>query len=332
MMAIPNNCREWYVLSSTYGGQSVTPAKGQLLLGRKRRMPGKSDQLKAHVRNDPMVPIVGRRVSAALRWRRKSETQAGRAAGVSRQAIANIGSGKASKCRRSVRDAIAKLCGPPITAKYLGGEMDLKIPALSFAPSGRLSGMLIGIDGAGFGSSAIGQLAEAAPQYELEGYGLGRAIRSTANRNKELAAELDPPDLEHTARWMVSLYLWREYLFGDQAAFTGTTYSSDASAFAYHTAEAFAVLLRPWFEGRVRMRPRMLQRWATNLDRMVVEMVRVGLARHNHDLSELVIWEIAGGDQQLVDHLTAIRDDWRERGRSEKWMAKAIRRGDADVE
>jgi hypothetical protein len=295
-------------------------------------MPAKADQINAHFRNDPMVPIVNRRVSAALRWRRKSEAEAAKAAGVTRQAVSNIANGRARKCRRSVREAIAKLCGPPITAKYLGGETDLKIPPLSFAPSGRLRSKIMGIDGAGFATTAMGQLAESAPQYELEGLALGRAIRSAAKRNKEFATELDPPDLEHTARWMVSLYLWREYVFGDQAALGGSTYSSDASAFAYHTAEAFSILLRPWLEGRVRMRPRMLQRWATHLDRIVVELVRVGLARHNHDLSELVIWEIAGGDQQLVDYLTSIRDDWREEGRNEESMAEAIRRGDADVE
>lgn len=295
-------------------------------------MPAKASEIKAHLRGNPMVPIVDRRVSAALRWRRKSEAEAAKAAGVSRQAINNIANGKAKKCRRSVRDAIAKLCGSPITPKYLGGETDLKIPPLSFAPSGRLSGTLMEIDAAGIASSAMGQLAEAAPQYELEGFALGRAIRSAANRNKELAIELYPPDLEHTARWMVSLYLWREYIFGEQAAVGGATYSSDASAFAYHAGEAFAILLRPWYEGRVQLRRRMLQRWASNLDRMVVEIVRVGLARKNNDLSELVIWEIAGGDPQLVDYLTAIRDDWREHGRSEEWMAKAIRRGDADLE
>jgi hypothetical protein len=295
-------------------------------------MPAKVSEIRAHFRGDPMVRIVDRRVSAALRWRRKSEAEAANAAGITRQAINNIVNGKTRKCRRSVRDAVAKLCGAPITSKWLGGETDLKIPPLSFAPSGRLGSALMGIDGAGFASSGMGQLADAAPQYELEGFALGRAIKSTANRNMELAGELNPPDLEHTARWMVSLYLWREYVFGEQAAVGGATYSSDASAFAYHTAEAFAILMRPWFEGRVKMRPRMLQRWATNLDRMVVEMVRVGLARHNSDFSELAIWEIAGGDQELVDHLTSIRDDWRERGRSEESMAEAIRRGDADVE
>jgi len=280
-----------------------------------------------------MVPIIGLRVSAALAWRRKSGSQAGRAAGISRQAIGNITNGRAKKCRRSVRAAIAKLCGPPITTKYLGGNADLRIPPLSLAPSGRSSNVLMGIDLAGFASNATGQLAESAPQYELEGFALGRTIKSTANLNKEFDTEYPEPDVEHTARWMVSLYLWREFLFGNQkGALGGSSYSADASAFAYHTSKAVAILLRPWTDGRVRMRPRMLQRWADDLDRIVAEIVQVRLAQDNGDLSTLVIWEIAGGNPQLMNHLMAVRDEWREHGMSEGAIAAAIRRGGADVD
>jgi hypothetical protein len=200
------------------------------------------------------------------------------------------------------------------------------------APSGNWAGALFGADLAGFDSSATGQLAEDAPQYELEGFGLGKAIKSSTDLNNALDAAYPAPDIEHTARWMVSLYLWREFLFGNQAgALGGSSHADDASRFAYHAVEAVTVLLRPWIDGQVRMRPRMLSRWGRHLDDMVAEIVRVRQAQDNGDVSELAIWEIAGGDPLLISHLTAMRNAWRDNGMTEEAMAAALRRGD-DIE
>lgn len=91
---------------------------------------------------------------------------------------------------------------------------------------------------------------------------------------------------------------------------------------------AIGILLRPWIDEQVTMRPRMLLRWARHLDDMVGEIVRVRLAEDNGDVSELVIWEIAGGDPPLMNHLTAVRDAWRESGMTEDAIAAALRRGD----
>lgn len=290
-------------------------------------VPAKADIRKAHLRNDPMVPVVGHRVQAALKWRKKSHNQAAAAAGVSRQAVADITRGKTRKCRRSIRAAIAKLCGPPITVKYLAGKEALRIPPLSVMPSGSWPQAIMPADSAGVSRDLAARELEQAPQYEMEGFGLGQLLASAPDLDNALGSEHPRPDVEHASRWLVSLYLWREHLFGGQkGALGGHSYRTDASEFAHHLAQAITVLLRPWLDGRVSMRPGMMRRWVRQLDAIAAEVAIVALARQHGDLSELAIWDIAGGQPDLRAHLTAERDRWRDKGVSEAVMAKRIRR------
>lgn len=77
---------------------------------------------------DPQVPIVGERVRAAVALRQMSvremagELQLARMATVSPTVLHSIAAGKQKTCRRSVRDAIARYVGWPVTREWLSGD------------------------------------------------------------------------------------------------------------------------------------------------------------------------------------------------------------------
>lgn len=293
-------------------------------------MPTKAARTKAKVRNDPLVPIVGPRVDAALRWRGKSQEDAADAAGVSRQAISLIASGKTNKCRKSVRSAIAKLCGRPITARYLGGERDLVLPPLTAMPSGRNADEIMPIDSAGFAADwAHATEVDTTPRYELEGYALGRMLATAPDLFRAHGPEWPHPNVENAARWMVSLPLWREFLFEEQRvhAVNAASHREEASEFARHIAAAMAILLRPWIESGAPLRPRVLRRWTELLDAVQGENILISFARDRGEESLLAIFEMAGSDRRLRDHYERYRGKMLAAGMTEAEIAQRIRRG-----
>ncbi len=79
-------------------------------------------------REDPLVPIVGARVRAAIEWKGLSVNRAARLIKVSQQTLDSIVRGKTKRCYRSLRDRLAALLDLPAT--WLGGESDL-VPSLT---------------------------------------------------------------------------------------------------------------------------------------------------------------------------------------------------------
>jgi len=79
-------------------------------------------------KEDPLVPIDGGRVRAAITWKGLSVNAAAARMGVSQRTLDSIVRGKTKRCYQSLRDKLARLVGRPAT--WLGGETDLQ-PALT---------------------------------------------------------------------------------------------------------------------------------------------------------------------------------------------------------
>jgi len=79
-------------------------------------------------REDPLVPIVGIRVRAAIEWKGLSVSRAAGLIKVSQQTLDSIVRGKTKRCYRSLRDRLAASLDLPAT--WLGGESDL-VPSLT---------------------------------------------------------------------------------------------------------------------------------------------------------------------------------------------------------
>lgn len=79
-------------------------------------------------KEDPLVPIDGARVRAAITWKGLSVNAAGARMGVSQRTLDSIVRRKTKRCYQSLRDKLAQLVARP--AEWLGGETDLQ-PALT---------------------------------------------------------------------------------------------------------------------------------------------------------------------------------------------------------
>ncbi len=79
-------------------------------------------------RDDPLVPIVGARVRAAIEWKGLSVNRTAGLIKVSQQTLDSIVRGKTKRCYEALREKLATLLALP--AAWLGGEIDL-LPALT---------------------------------------------------------------------------------------------------------------------------------------------------------------------------------------------------------
>ncbi len=79
-------------------------------------------------KEDPLVPIDGGRVRAAIAWKGLSVNAAAARMGVSQRTLDSIVRRKTKRCYQSLRDKFARLVARP--ADWLGGETDLQ-PALT---------------------------------------------------------------------------------------------------------------------------------------------------------------------------------------------------------
>ncbi len=77
---------------------------------------------------NPLVPIVGDRVRAAVEWRGLSVNAAATASRIPQQTLDSIVRGETKRCHRDRRDKLAELLALP--PEWLGGETDL-MPSLT---------------------------------------------------------------------------------------------------------------------------------------------------------------------------------------------------------
>lgn len=253
-------------------------------------MPRKSAVQRSHRlrRENPLVPIRGDRVKAALHWKGLTNRAAARAlskAGVriSAQALDDITGEKRKRCRRSVRATLASICGRPITAAYLGGERNLVLPTLPSTPTGKgePSVPVLGLtdeptDMLGTIHPALGGTAPIAnveadpplpPEYELEAYQLSADIEGALRRDGVPSEDMF--DVLTATRYLLSLAFWRRWA-NEMGELESTRQEghldpervkvvvADAASFARTLAQAVRLVLRPWLEGRVGIRSLLL--------------------------------------------------------------------------
>ena len=78
--------------------------------------------------DEPLVPIDGSRVRAAIEWQRLTVNGAAKRMQVRQQTLDSIVRGKTKRCYHSLREKVAALLELP--AEWLGGETDL-VPGLT---------------------------------------------------------------------------------------------------------------------------------------------------------------------------------------------------------
>ena len=292
-------------------------------------------------KTDPMVPIVGERVAAALRWRDLSTNGAVRQMNASKsvitqQALNYIVRGQTRRCHSSVRAALVRLLRPPVTAAYLSGESSIALPPLLWPPSGPNPDVVMPFDLAG--SRHVDRTAcagEMPPDYELNALSLGADLTDAA-RSEGRPIRMPAPRVDNMARWVLSLPFWREFLFDDQRhGASSDEMQVEAAQFAEHLAKAIEVLLRPWIKGKVTLRRHLLHDIAVRLDRVANTNEDMHEERTHGRLADLAIRDYAHGyghphTVQLTEHLRGFRDAERARGTPEAEIARRIAEGDRD--
>ena len=241
---------------------------------------------------DRRVPIRGDRVRAALEWRGFANREASRrlddrGVRITPQGLDNITSERTKKCRQSVRSALARLCGPPITAKYLGGEAELRMPAMPVSPNSlnfrAPPSDMLGTAHPGFIDPIVpkSMAREEDPpfpaRYELEATRLAAVLGAGWHRQHGTLMSSDVAlDLFDGARLLLSLPFWRKWLhqMGElgsprpslrTAALGQPTIVDESDAFATAMGTALKVLLRPWVVGRAKARTELLHSVAMGL-------------------------------------------------------------------
>jgi hypothetical protein len=230
--------------------------------------------------DNPLVPVRGNRVRAALAWRGLSNREAAarlkkRGVDLTAQGLDYITAGETRRCRRSVRSELARLCGPPITAAYLGGEENLDLPPL---PLSRYALKVPSAPADMLGSKVPGHpepinpqrvrqspAVSPPPRYELEAIRLAKLIAKAWERDREKEEEV--PNVLNEVRFLLSLPFWRKWIYemGDLGAEFPSlktraleleSIETESDAFAAALARALTILLRPWLQGKV-----MARRW-----------------------------------------------------------------------
>jgi transcriptional regulator with XRE-family HTH domain len=284
-------------------------------------MPSKRDLIKAQRRGDPLVPIVGVRVKAALEYAGVSQQAVAARANVTRQAIGDIVAGKREKCRQSLRRVIAELCGRPITISYLAGKKELALPSVLWPPSGPRPDLVLPDE---VHQHRPGDLP---PFAQLTSSTLGADIEAMPGQEWSIGNHVPIPRVGNAIRWLLDLAFWREFVMSGQArADSGIAFQQDADEFAKHMAAAIRVLLRPALERRSRLRRFILRRLALVLDSVASENLEMYLALHSGRFADAVILDHVSGRlpserPALRTMLEEQRDAARARGLSEVQVA-----------
>lgn len=226
----------------------------------------------------PLVPIDGSRVKAALRWRGLSNNRASqlsnnvvvqaagapRFAELSSQLLDKITNGKQPSTRKGYREALAKIIGHPITAEYLGGEEELRLPAkivsvgnvfMSYPSRPAYADHdMLGLVDARTMSPRHPERSQAGipPGYELEAHRLFLDVRKAWKRDSELGPL--PDNLFSAIRELLSLSSWQAAAHRDSKMESESRLRADAVAFAEHMAATIRFALSPWLRGTAHLR------------------------------------------------------------------------------
>lgn len=238
----------------------------------------------------------------------------------------------------SLRNAMAKLVGMPVTSEFLGGTADLSLAGLIWPPSGTDANMtlphgMVG-DNAQSRASWIGGMP---PRYELEAWVLSEEIQAAiALEDRPVASPV--ARVGNVSRWLLSLPFWREHIFENQSHGSApVTMREESARFAYHLSEAIRVLLSPWLRGEVTMRRNLVRRMLAGLDLIAVTNEDIHFELSSGRLSDLAIRDEANGfAHDLRGGLLAVlrlhRDELRSAGIGEAEIARRIREGEPDDE
>jgi hypothetical protein len=297
-----------------------------------------------------LVPIDGERVAAAMRFanftsrglaqrlRERGVLPAPLAKTLKRPSASTIDwvlKGTTKRVHRELRDAIAIVCGPPITSEYLGGERSLAVAQLRWPPTATAwRGIPMPFDMIGR-DRARRETELLPPGYELTAHVLGKQM--TDALKQEGRSERTPwPDFANVIRWYLSVVFWREFLFdGQRHGQSRSDLKNDADLFAHHLAEATRALLRPWLEGKVTTRRNLIRRVAFALDQVAAINEGIAEARQSGREADLAIddelnGQVGSTSTQLAELrylLERDRDTDRQNGVSEGEIARRIREG-----
>lgn len=215
---------------------------------------------------DPLVPINGQRVRAAIAWKGLSVNAAARRLGVSQQTLDSIVRDKTKRCYESLRGQLASFLGRP--AQWLSGETHLQpaltswlpLPDLGYTPPLWVDENMRIIRPNEAGDYT--HVSELPPRYQLAAHDLSTDIIKAWKRDierKNAAAEAAIGQLA-VGRWkqspwdhvamvisrLLSAFWWR------RSAFKTPKVSNQAGDddFAASTAAALKSILEPWMKGR----------------------------------------------------------------------------------
>ena len=220
---------------------------------------------------DPLVPIRGDRVAAALRWKELTVNSLATALGDNAQTLDLIVAGKTRRSRRSRRDRVAAHLGCP--SEWLGGETELEgvVPQALLAGGTGRPGI---VDEGGFMFSvtaAEGATGGSSAAYHLACWDVSNQIIAAWERDiREGVAEasqakesLESPEwpewgrVRQAVKWLLSGINWRRSLLRRPTMEELGPLSPEeiserllmAEDFAVSQAKAFLAVLAPWLEG-----------------------------------------------------------------------------------
>jgi hypothetical protein len=290
------------------------------------------------------VPIDAARVRAAMRFadlssrglatrlRERGALPKPLAAGLTRpsaSAIDWIRNGTTKTVRRELREAIAHVCGEPITSEFLGGEAPLDVPPLKWPPSAQLD---LSMPYEMYGDRQT-WADGVPPSYELVARILGAELSGALNRDNPMQRQ-PWPDLRNATRWLLSIAFWREFLFeGQRHGQSVPDMQADAELFATHMAEAMRALLRPWLNGKVTTRQHLIRKAVFELDRLAMVNEDIATERHTGRFADSAIRDQVNGyvgsedARELRALLESARDKLRAEGVDERQIARMIRAG-----
>lgn len=209
--------------------------------------------------DDPLVPIDGSRIEAALKAADLSRRECARLIGMRKEDAPKFDHvvTKQRRCRRSLRRKLASVLRRRIgfvTEEWLSGEGGLALPDgadLLWDSNYRLrSGRIYPRSRRGDDGEIVSEpeLYEFPPGYELEAARLVQVLAQAIERDRAQGIDhgLSEESLTVVVSDLLSVLPWHAYIFGDDLQDVDVEQAND---FAVHMAEVVRHILRPWLAG-----------------------------------------------------------------------------------